>query len=146
MPLDEVYSQPWGNSPAPSSKDSILIERPRWLTAEIQALLANGTVADLITEKGRFMREFFTPAEFDGSLTMPMPECPGFDALAGTCNACQGGHRFSQCPRCHGSFSQLEQLEPKVESNGQPKSDPLGSIILALAKLTEEVANLKGKS
>ena len=85
-------------------EDIRMFQRPQPINDEIRQLLKNGTVADLYTEKGKFLRSMFTESEVDASMSLPMPECLGFDGVA--CDFCRGMYRFSNCERCHGLFDQ----------------------------------------
>jgi len=77
------------------------ITRPQFIDDKINKLLSSGTVLDIISEEGKFLREFLTTSEASAVFSLPMPECPNFDGL--TCDACRGMTRFRKCEMCHGS-------------------------------------------
>ncbi len=87
------------------------IERPQKVTDEINTLLTNGTVEELKSEKGEFLRLFFTADEVDRAKNLPMKSSenpPDSDGL--TCALCRGDMRFGSCGKCKGSFDNLAPI------------------------------------
>lgn len=89
-------------------QSGIQIMRTDEIGIEIASLL-KGTVADLMTPKGRVLRPLFTVSEIDAALSLPCPEAPpDFDGT--TCGWCRGNARFRQCQHCRGEFGNLSPI------------------------------------
>ena len=86
------------------------IERPEQINKEIETLLSKGTVEELRSEKGQFLRLFFSADEVARAMDLPMGEILDFDGV--TCKWCRGDMRFKQCGKCHGSFDDLVHQQP----------------------------------
>lgn len=105
------------------------IERPNEVNQSIDKLLIEGTVAELKSEKGRFLRLFMTADEVYRSMDLPMHVIRGFDGT--TCDDCRGDYRFTQCRMCHGCFDNLapveiiEQREAAVVENAKKNVGPV---------------------
>lgn len=107
------------------------IERPALVEEMILALLTHGTVDDLKTPQGQFLRHLMTAAEVDRTLDLPMTYAKGFDGV--TCDFCRGDNRFKNCGVCFGSFDALpagEELAAQRElvekaSRENRASDPM---------------------
>lgn len=82
--------------------DGVMWQRPQVLTDQISKLLREGTVADLCSEHGRFLRQCMTAGEEAASRGLPMPECPDFNGV--TCAYCRENTRFINCQVCHGHY------------------------------------------
>lgn len=81
------------------------VERPQEVSDAIDKLLRDGTVEELKSEKGKFLRLFMTADEVYRSMDLPIAEARGFDGS--TCDYCRGDYRFSQCGKCAGTFDNV---------------------------------------
>lgn len=81
------------------------IERPPIVGEMIQALLTHGSVEDLKSPQGQFLRQLMTPGEVDRTMDLPVTYAKGFDGV--TCDFCRGDYRFRNCGACRGSFDAL---------------------------------------
>jgi hypothetical protein len=88
------------------------IERPQEVSDAIGKLLREGTVEELKSEKGRFLRLFMTADEVYRSMDLRIADAKGFDGS--TCDYCRGDYRFSQCGKCHGTFDNVPASPPDI--------------------------------
>lgn len=86
------------------------IERPNEVSEAIDKLLKEGTVEELKSEKGKFLRLFMTADEVYRSMDLPIAETKNFDGT--TCDYCRGDYRFSKCTVCKGSFDNVPTAPP----------------------------------
>jgi len=108
----------------------VQIERPPIVDEMIQALLTHGSVEDLKSSQGQFLRQMMTAAEVDRTMDLPVTYPKGFDGV--TCDFCRGDYRFRNCGACHGSFDALpagEELAAQRElvekANRETRTDPM---------------------
>ena len=107
------------------------IERPQQVTAAIEKLLTQGTVEELKSKEGQFLRLFFTADEVARSMGLPMGDPPDFDGV--TCALCRGDYRFGSCSKCHGTFDNLDHngaavIAERAQKAQEAKKKDIGAV------------------
>ena len=105
------------------------VERPQEINAQIEKLLSEGTVEELRSERGQFLRLFFTTDEVSRAINLPMGEVVDFDGT--TCKWCRGDMRYTQCGKCHGTFDSLPKGQELLSiRNEREKEEREGAALM----------------